>query len=214
LASTVSLDFWNGGESEYRNSANTKVYDLPQTSIGFDFTRKEYKLALNLSSGTLNDYYDTYYEDYHDIDTASILLEGGYALINNKRVRLDLTAGIFNREINWNYIMYSWDMHEDVDTESYYSLTVGFDAKVTLDRRAWLDFSYSWGINPRGKRTYEYSDALTIDLESISITNFKFNYLLNRRFGVALGYSCENIELDLDEKYKYSGVTLGAFYKF
>jgi hypothetical protein len=212
-ANTVSLDVWSGGEYEYRTSSNTTVYDLPQASIGLELPGKEFKFACNLSSGTINDY-DTDY-GYADIDTASAFLKGGYALINNQKMRLNLTAGFFDREINWDYLMYSTYLDDYVDSESYYSLTVGFDGKVTLDRKAWINFSYSWGISPQMERTYYYSDDLTADLDSISITDFKFNYLFNRRIGVALGYHCENIEFDLDNnKDKYSSVTLGAFYKF
>jgi hypothetical protein len=213
LAGTVSLDLFSGGEYEYRSSSGTSIYDLPQTAISLDVPGREFKFACTLTSGTINDY-DTDY-GYADVDTASIFLKGGYALINKKRVRLDLTAGFFTREISWDYLLYSTILHDDIDHDSFYSFTIGFDAKVALNRRAWFDCSYSLGVHPQKERTYFISDSVTGDLDSISVTNFKFNYLFNRRIGLALGYYCENIDFNpYNNKDKYSSVTLGAFYRF
>jgi hypothetical protein len=213
LAGTITLDVWGGGEYEYRTSDSATIHDLPQISLGLEFPAKLYKFAVNISDGKINDYQTDY--GYADLDTASILLKGGYALVNNKKIRFDLTAGLFDREINYDYLVYSSVLDDYIDTESYYSLTVGLDAKIVLDKRAWLELSYSWGIWPQKERTYYYSKPLTGDLDSIAVINIKFNYLCNRRLGVALGYYCENIEFDLyNNKDKYSSVKLGAFWRF
>jgi hypothetical protein len=212
LAGTVSLDIWTGGEYEYRSSGATTTYDLPQIALGVEIPGTKYKFACNLNSGIITDY-DTDY-GYENLGTASILLKGGYALINRKKIRLDLTAGFFNRQINFDYLIYSTTRHDYVDIESYYSLTAGLDAKVMLNQKAWLDCSYSMGIYPRAERTYFYKNSVITNLDSISITNFKLNYLLNRRIGVALGYYCENIEFDHNDQDQYSNVTFGGFFKF
>jgi hypothetical protein len=203
MASTVYMDVWSGGERE----ASSYSKDLSQISIGLDMPIDDFKLACNLTSGTINDFIDR--DLYHcDVDTASILLKGGYALINDRQLRLDITGGFYDRKIDWDYLY-----NDDIETESFYSLMLGFDAKLKLDKKAWIDFSYSFGLNPQVDIDY-YSYSETEDLDSISLLNLKFNYLFTREFGASLGYNCETIDYENSSKEKYSGITVGAFFKF
>lgn len=205
MASTVYMDVWSG-DYDRGNS-----YDLSQISIGLDMPIDDFKFACNLTSGTFRDY-PGYHRYYYDIDTTSILLKGGYALINDRQLRLDVTAGLYDRVINWDYN----DIHGNLETDSVYSLMLGFDAKLKLNKKAWVDFSYSFGIAPQQEWTYSayYDEYDLLDVDSISLLNCKLNLLLTPEFGVSLGYNCETIDFTSSSKDKYSGVTVGAFYRF
>jgi hypothetical protein len=207
MASTVYLDVLTGGNADVYTTSN----DLSQISLGLDLPLDEFKFTCNLTSGSINDYlaYNSY---RYDIDTASILVKGGYALINDRQLRLDVTGGFYNRTIDWDYL--ETDRYYDkIETESFYSLTVGLDAKLKLDRKAWIDFSYSFGLNPQVETEY-YLYSTTSDLDSISLLNLKFNYLFTPEFGASLGYNCETIDYEGSYKDKYSGLTVGAFFRF
>jgi hypothetical protein len=198
-ASTVSLDVWSGGEVE-QNSYTT---DLSQVAIGLEIPINDFKFACNLTSGTILDYKCGYH--YYDVDAASFLLKGGYALVNNKKLRLDVTAGFYDRVITYD--------DYDNDEDSYYSITAGFDAQLKLTQKAWINFSYTYGLAPQGKNTY-YDDSDLFHIDSISLLNSKFNVLFTRQFGMSLGYHYETIDFDSSYKEKYSSFTLGVFYKF
>jgi hypothetical protein len=210
MASTVYMDVMGGGDVDWGSFSN----DLSQVSIGLDMPINEFKFACNLTSGTIDDYLAPS-RFHYDIDTASILLKGGYALINDRQLRLDVTAGFYDRIINWDYHEADSEGYY-IETESFYSLIIGFDAKLKLNKKAWVDFSYSFGLAPQQERTYSnyHGDYDVYDVDSISLLNCKLNLLLTPEFGVSLGYNCETIDFDGTSKDKYSGVTVGAFFRF
>jgi hypothetical protein len=203
MASTVYMDVWNGGEIEQNYYSNTT--DVSQIVLGFDVPMDEFKLSCNLTTGSIDGYNRNYH--YYDADTSSIFVKGGYALINERQLRVDVTAGFYDRILTFD----SFDNFED----SYYSLMLGIDAKLRLDKKAWIDFSYAYGISPRGENTF-LDENYPFDVESISLLNCKFNFLLTRELGVSLGYSCEQISFDgyYDKEKFTSGLTLGAFLRF
>ena len=194
MASTIYMDVMSGGEYENKSYYN----DLSQIGIGFEVPLDDVTLSGIFTSGTR--------EGYYDYDTSSFLLKGGYALVNDRQLRLDVTAGLYNRESDFYY--------EDFYTESYYSLMVGFDAKLKLDKKAWIDFSYAFGLTPKYDLEDDFGYIGTRDLDSISLLNCKLNLLLTREFGVSLGYTSETIDFKNIGKETYSGLTMGAFFKF
>jgi hypothetical protein len=189
-ASTVYMDVWNGGE--FDTGSSTKK-NLSQIAVGLNIPMNEFKFSCELTDGTID-----CYGCKDDFDTSGILLTGGYALVNDRQLRVDITGGFYERTLSFYY---------RGDEKSYYSSMLGFDAKLKLDKKAWLDFNYAFGINPR----YHYYDY--IDIDSISLLKCKFNYRITREFGAALGYNCETIK-NGSYKNKYSGITLGAFLRF
>jgi hypothetical protein len=203
LASTVYMDVWNGGKAEQSYFSNTA--DVSQIALGFDIPMDEFKLSCNLTTGTIDAYYRD--DDYYDADTSSIFLKGGYALINDRQLRVDVTAGFYDRILTFDH----FDNFED----SYYSLMLGLDAKLKLDNNAWIDFSYAYGITPQGENSF-LDELYPFNVDSISFLSCKFNYLLTRELGVSLGYSYEQISFDgfYDKEEFTSGLTIGAFLRF
>lgn len=190
MASTVYLDVMADGKVD-----DGTVYDLSQTSIGLDMPQDEFKFGFDYSNGTID-------INSYDVDTFSFFLKGGYALIDDKQLRLDVTAGYYDRDLDFN---------NGLELSSY-SFMLGFDAKLNLDKKAWLDFSYSFALAPEVKlSTPNGSDSG--DLDSISLLNCKFNFLLTNEFGGSFGYRSETLEGGSDEM-TFSGFTLGVFYKF
>lgn len=208
LANTLYMDIFSGGQVDIEETNET--CDLSQVGVGVDIPFGDIKLAANITSGIIDDYP---YNDYFDTDTASIHLKGGFAIINDRQVRLDVTGGFFDRIIAYDNSRY-YD-----DEESIYSFTVGVDAKIKFNRTAWVDFSYSYGLDPRGKyiyidNYYEYEDYKSFYVDSISVMSCKLNLLLTDQIGASIGYSKETIGFDRFDKETYSGLTIGAFYKF
>ncbi|HYH04925.1 MAG TPA: hypothetical protein VEC37_17675 [Bacillota bacterium] len=212
LANTLYMDIFSGGEVDIEEFNET--CDLSQVGIGIDIPFGDLKLGANITSSVIDDYaYDSYSSDYFDVDTASVLLKGGFALINDRQFRLDVTGGFFDRIIAYDNSRY-YD-----EEDSFYSLTVGVDAKIKFNRTAWVDFSYAYGLDPRGKYInvdyyddYEEYDSFNVD--SISVMSCKLNLLLTDQIGASIGYSKETIGFDRFDKETYSGLTIGAFYKF
>ncbi|HEY8464034.1 MAG TPA: hypothetical protein VIM29_08460 [Bacillota bacterium] len=187
LAGTAYFDVMTDGE------VDRGFYDddLSQVTIGLEVPGDTYKFAGSFSNGTIEDNGD-------DWDTTSLLLKGGYALINDRKLRLDLTGGYYYREED--YLGYE---------RSYRSLLIGFDSKLKIDPRASIDFNFSYGLAPDMD-----SDLYEDDIDSISIWNLKFNYLFTPKFGGSIGYQSETVDLDKSGKDVYSGFTIGAFVKF
>lgn len=212
LANTLYMDILSGGKVDIEEVNET--CDLSQFGIGIDIPFGDLKLGANITSGVIDDYaYDHYWSDYLDVDTSSVLLKGGFAVINDREVRLDVTAGFFDRIIAYDNSRY-YD-----DEDSFYSLTVGVDAKIKFNKTAWVDFSYAYGLDPRGKSyyidyDYDIDDSESFKVDSISITSCKLNLLLTDQIGASIGYSKETIGFDRFDKETYSGLTIGAFYKF
>lgn len=211
LANTISVDFLHGGEVDWDTPNNN---DLSQVAVSFEMPFEEFKFGASLSSGIIKDYEGQYYDE--DIDTASILLKGGYALVNNDDFRLDLTGGFYDRAINWNENQVG---NPYVETESFYSLTLGVDAKIKFSNKAWLDLSYAFGIDPQCDEDYNHDnnydphDIETYDLDSISLFNCKFNFLFNPHFGGSVGYNSE-ISEEGNHTITFSGFTSGIFVRF
>jgi hypothetical protein len=204
MASTVYIDFTTDGEVDL----DSFTEDFSQIAVGFEMPTDEYKVTCNVTSGTIKNYFSGY--DYTDIDTIGVLLKGGYALINNRQTRFDITGGFYGREIKWDYYYY----HDtDWKKELLYSFIIGFDARLKLNRKAWVDFSYSLGLAPQGEITTFY-DSYKYDIDSISLLNCKFNLRLTEEFGASLGYQSETIDLEKNDKMKFAGLTLGVFFKF
>jgi hypothetical protein len=197
MAGTLSLDVIGAGDVDWDNYSE----DFSQIAVGLDIPVNEFKLSCDLSTGTVE-------SNGYDYDTTGILLKGGYNVINERQLRLDLTAGFYDRKINWDYY---WD--EPTNTTSYYSFIVGFDAKLKLDRKAWVDFKYSYGISPHCDNE-DWGETYSYSVDSLSIFDCKFNLLLNPEFGVSLGYHNEIIDYEYLDHETFSGVTIGAFFRF
>jgi hypothetical protein len=200
LAGTVEMEGWVNGE--FNDGAKV---DLSQIAIGFDMPMDEFKVAGNISAGTINEY---------DWDTASILLKGGYALIDSDQIRIDLTGGIYNRVIDFKDYVPSGYYNDYYDKDTYSCLLIGIDSKFALTDNMWIDVNYGFGISPQVERNFYYDGPATADLDSIGLFNCKLNVLFTEEIGVSLGYSNETINWDSSAKDTYSGITLGAFYRF
>lgn len=196
MAATLSMDILGGGELD----DGSEPYDLSEVAVGFEFPNRDFKFAGKVTSGTYDDLTE-------NLDTASVLLKGGVALVNDRQLRLDLIGGLYSRATDMYHLPYGYT------TQTYSSLMVGFDARIKLDKRAWIDFSYAFGVNPQmdiddGDYIYNY------DLDALSLLNFKFNMLIAPRFGVSFGYTSDTIDYEGSPKDTYSGLTLGGFVRF
>jgi hypothetical protein len=200
-AGTVSVDVWSGGEVDTNLGSYTT--DVSQISIGIDLPMDKFKFIGNISSGTVEG-------ANSDLDAAGVLLKGGYSLIDNDQIRIDVIGGFYDRALKI----------EDgtIDIASFYSLIIGFDTTFKLNKNAWVDFSYCLGIDPQLQLQFYEHDFVTYyrvtDLDSISLLNLKLNYLFTEEFGASLGYQSEKIGITNYLDYTFSGLTIGAFYKF
>lgn len=202
LAATASLDILTDGKVDSSYSKD----DLSQVTLGVDIPLDDFKISCNLNGGQIKE--GKFGFDY---DTASIYVKGGYALINDPQLRLDVTGGFYDRQTE------AYDSaNNKYPTLSQYAFMVGLDAKVMIHEQAWIDFSYGYGVDPQFDVKYSgphYTYYDTYDLESISVLSCKFNVLLTEQLGVAVGYTTETIDFK-DTKDDYCGLTLGGFIKF
>jgi hypothetical protein len=205
LASTVSLDVLSSGEVKVKSNSGSGTPDLSQVSIGIDVPMDKFKFASNISNGAIEG-------TYTDFDTTSILLKGGYALINNNQIRLDVTGGFYNRERDIYFVHGSHYL--GLGELSVNSLIIGFDSKFIIDKHIWIDFNLALGISPKLTESLSGYRDQESDLDSVSLLNLKFNYLFTKVIGASLGYTCETIEFNNSYKEEFSGLTVGAFYKF
>lgn len=214
-AGTVSLDVLTSGnfndDDALSNLTDDSLgdFDLSQTTIGFDIPINNFKIAGSYSSG---DYKIKHFNG--SFDTSSLMLKGGFAALNSKNVRLDITGGYFTRdldyplEINLNKRVYY--KHE----LSLSSLSIGLDSKFVFQDNMWLDVDFALGINPKDDISYNGSSESEGDLDSLTTLNLKFNYLFTKQFGGSLGYNWEEWKYKNSWKNTFSGLTAGVFFKF
>jgi hypothetical protein len=201
LAGTVYMEGLVNGEYDYGSGP----VDLPQIAIGFDMPMDEFKIAGNISAGTIKDY---------EWNTSSIVLKGGYALIDNDQIRLDIICGLYNQVIDFKDYVPDYYYGDYYDKDTYLCSLIGIDSKFSLNDNMWINVNYGFGISPQVERNFYYDGPATADLDSISLFDCKFNVLFNEEIGMSLGYSYETINWHGSDKDTCSGLTLGVFYQF
>lgn len=200
-AGTVSLDAFTGDEAK----TYSQNFDISQVTLGFDVPIEKFKIAGSFSTGTIN--------EIPDVDTTCFMLKGGFAIINDKNLRLDITGGYYKRvsdyydEFDGGFI--------DFD-RSLTSLLIGLDSKFTLQDNMWFELNLGIGMDAELEITDHPTDDVTKTnlIDSLTTLNLKFNYLFTKQFGGALGYSWEKWEGSDTYKETFSGLTAGVFFKF
>jgi hypothetical protein len=183
---TLSINLTPGGEAE----VDGYDYDLSQLSVGLTVPVNN-KLELNgeFTSGNI----DTNYKD----GTRSIRLKGDYRIFDDRKLRLDFAGGIYQRSLD----LYDYKIN---------SLFIGIDGRLIVNKQLSVYSGLSIGLLPE-----EESIRGDGDPDSLYLFHIKFNYLLNPRFGVSLGYNSEsfNSEVLYGDSY-YKGFNAGVFFRF
>jgi len=133
-------------------------------------------------------------------------IKGGYNVIDNKDLRLDLSAGYYND--NEKYRAREMDIC-DLEFESIF---LGADALFNITKNITVSAGFEYGIS--GEVTAKVDNIKeTDDLDSLFNYKVGFNYYLTKQLGISLGYRSSSYEVD-DGKTTSSGVTTGVTYKF
>jgi hypothetical protein len=183
---TFSINFAPGGEAEVSG------YDCDLSQLHFGLTVPvNNRLEFNgeLSTGELDDFYDG--------DTISIKLKGDYRIFEDRKVRLDVAGGFYQRSL-------------DQPDYKINSLFAGIDCRFRLDAKMSVYTGLGIGLLPNEKLNGYEGDP-----ESLYLFHIKLNYLLNPRLGLSLGYTSESFESEvLYEDNYYKGFNAGVFFRF
>jgi hypothetical protein len=136
-------------------------------------------------------------DSYDNVDTSSFKMKLDWRIFEDRQARLDLAGGIYQRS-------------RDLDDYQIRSLTLGIDGRFKISKQLSIYTGLSIGLLPE-----EEWGKLQGDPDSLYLFHLKFNYLLNPRLGVSVGYSYEsfNSEWLIDDNY-YKGVNVGVFFRF
>jgi hypothetical protein len=183
---TFSINIMPGGEAEVKGFD----YDLSQFSVGLTVPINN-KLEFN------GELYNGEIDTNHGGDTTSFKLKGDYRIFEDRKLRLDFAGGIYHRNL-------------DLDDYKINSLFIGIDGRLILSKQLSVYSGLSIGLLPK-----EESNGRKGDPDSLYLFHLKFNYLLNSRFGLSVGYANEsfNSELLYDDSY-YKGFNAGVFFRF
>jgi hypothetical protein len=164
-----------------------------------DFDFEQFSLGLTVPMGNKLEFNGEIYSG--DIDTrdntTNYKLKCGYRLFEDSKVFLDCSAGLYQRNLDWNDYTVN-------------SLTVGVDTRIKLEPKLYLYTGLSFGLISDEKMAGHRSE----NPDSLFLYHLKLNYLLNPKFGLALGYTSENINSKLLDDIKYGGFFTGAFFRF
>lgn len=133
-------------------------------------------------------------------------IKGSYAVVDNKDLRLDLSAGYYidNEKYSAERIGY----HTESEFESYF---LGAEALFNLTNKLTVSAGFEYGL--LGTATAKINNTReTEDLESLLNYKVAFIYYLANHLGLSLGYRSSSCEVD-DGKTTTSGLTLGVTYK-
>lgn len=194
-ANTLSLSTLLGGESE--NGGYN--YDLSQWTIGLNVpVNNKLNFSADLSNGEIE-------RNGATGDTSGYKLKGAYRIMSDAKVRLALTGGFYHRDL---------ELPAFADY-TVSSLTCGIDGQLKLNPKAWLDFGLALGLLPDEKLDVYYGSNTTGDPDSVVLLNLKFNYLIDKQFGLSLGYVSESYDSDLlKHGNSHTGLSAGAFFRF
>jgi hypothetical protein len=183
---TFSINFTPGGKAAVAGY----TYDLNEISFGLTVPINQ-NLEFNgeLTSGEI--------DSYHDGDTSSFRMKLDWRIFEDRQVRIDLAGGIYQRSL-------------DLDDYKINGLTIGIDGRFRLSNQLSIYTGLNIGLLPEEERGDHQGDP-----DSLYLFHLKFNYLLNPRFGISLGYSYEsfNSELLFDDNY-YKSFNAGVFFRF
>jgi hypothetical protein len=195
-ANTFFLDTMLSGDSE--NGGYD--YDLNQWTGGLTIPlNQNLNFSADLSNGEIKRHGATG-------DTSSYKIKGAYRVFSDAKVRLDLTGGIYRRDLEF-------PAYADYTVSSF---TVGAAGQLQLTRRAWFDFDLALGLLPDEKLDQYYGGSpYNGDPSSVILCNLKVNYLINQKFGLSLGYISESYDSDLlNDGNSHTRLSAGAFFRF
>lgn len=192
---TISMNLLLNGESQLDNTD----YDMSQLTLGLTVpVAKKISLGVELASGEIDRY-------GADGDTSSYRIKGAYKIFADQKVSLDLTGGIYHRGLEI-------PGYADYDVSS---LTIGVDGRLKLDSKAWIDLGLALGLLPDEKLDEYFGGYYKADPDSLALFHLKFNYLVNKQFGLSLGYTSESYDSELLPRgNSHTGLNAGAFFRF
>jgi hypothetical protein len=138
-------------------------------------------------------------------DNRSYKIKGGYAIVQNEQVKLDLTAGYLYREQSF----------QNINVEvNYKTFVIGADAIFNLDENMNITTGFEYGLSPDGKLK---NSGYKNDIETHSLLNYQvdFNYFVTENIGLSVGYhsSCwESKEFQYEDTI--AGIVTAVTYKF
>jgi hypothetical protein len=192
---TFSLNTLLDGKSE--NGGYN--YDLSQWTLGLNVPlNKKLTLSADLLNGEIE-------RNGATGDTSGYKLKGAYQVFSDSKVCLALTGGLYRRDLELPY-------YADYTVSS---LTFGVDGQLKLDQKAWLHFGLALGLLSDEKLDEYYGSYYKGDPSSLVLFNLKLNYLINKQFGLSLGYVSESYDSDLLIRgNSHTGLNGGAFFRF
>jgi opacity protein-like surface antigen len=183
---TFSINLTPGGEAE----VGGVDYDLSQFTFGLTVPINN-KLEFNgeISIGDI--------DTSHNDGTTNFKLKCDYRIFEDQKFRLDFAGGIYQRNLD----LYDYTVN---------SLTFGADARFRLDRQLSVYTGLSFGLLPGEKSNLGNGDP-----GSLFLFHLKFNYLVNPRMGVSVGYTSESIDSEvLWDDNSFKGFNVGVFFRF
>lgn len=201
LANSVYLDYLIEGET--KTDPGSAKFDSEKISLGGNFRFNDtWSVGGEFATGKIK------LNNRSDADITSYKIKGGFAVINDEGIRVDLTAGYYRNE--WDYDTKAGI--GDLDSiDSYDSYLVGADAEFNLSNNLVINAGIEYGIS--GKCKLENGGDL--DLDSLLTYKIGISYYFTEAIGLSLGYRSTAFELkDSDDKITTSGCIAGVTYRF
>lgn len=191
MAAVIYFDPMVGGSRAIEINPYSVTGDAAQHIVGLEIPVDKFKVGVEYFQGTLAGEAELGTED-SDFD--GFELKGGFNIINNPELKVDLIATEFNQEYQ----------NPAVEVEG---TLVGADLTYRFSNKTFFNGSISQSINA------EYGG-----LEA-SILNYRFKLIqmLNRNVAVAAGYRYYTIDVGnwlFDQKFTTSGPVVSVSYDF
>jgi hypothetical protein len=114
------------------------------------------------------------------IDNSSYKLKGNYAILQNKQVRLDLSAGYLYRKASFQV------ENLNVKLEGK-TLFLGPNIIFNLAENTTLAAGFEYGLTPDGEIS-AMGQSTDVDIDSVLNYQVDFNYYITKQIGLSLGY--------------------------